>query len=152
MEQKVSKSEILKGALIGGAINAVINGLITWFKEKDQSRILLSNDVISSNTPTVFSGAVTTALSLAFVLTTVAYFTWKMPNKPRYFPRVFFMAIKHAIFAFGLVVALAVLVQYYAGSVEVGPVFAAILTAAIAALTATTVTYMTHLELSKDHP
>lgn len=152
MEKTVTQSEILKGAMIGGSINALINGLITWFKVKDQGQILLTNDVISSNNPTVFSGVVTTALSLAFVLTTVAYFTWKMPNKPSYFPRVFFMAIKHAIFTFGLVVALAILVQYYAGSIEVSPVFAAVLTALIAAFTAGTVTYMTHMELLKDHP
>ena len=137
----------MNGALMNGVINMVINGAISWFGVRGLESVLLTDNQISSTEHTVFSGAVVTAVSLAFILSSIAYFTWKLPGKPAYFPKVFWISFRHAIFSFGLVVALAVLIQRFAGSVPVGPFTAALLTGMIAGTTGGIVTYLTQTEL-----
>jgi hypothetical protein len=142
-----SPQEIFKGALIGGAINAVINGVINWNSVKDKTEVMLTDNVISSTEHTVFAGAVPTAVSLAFILTSIAYFTWK-GNKPPYFPTVFFMAVKHAFFTFGVVVSVAIMIQRWFGSVMVSPMESAVITALVAGTISFFMNYLTHRELS----
>jgi hypothetical protein len=137
--------DMTKGAAIGGIINGTINGLITWFKVKGEASILLSSDMISSTQQTVLSGAVTTALSLAVIYTIIAYFTWKAPQKPAFFPKVVKMILKNTFFTFGIVVAAAVMVQRFFGSIEVSPITAAGLTALFAGLTGGFVTFQTQM-------
>jgi len=140
-------SHLLKGALASGVINAIINGIINWFTVKDQARLLLTGDLISSDQHTVFAGAVPLAVSLAFILTTVAYFTTKEEGKPSYFPSVFVIAIKHSIYAFGLVVIFAILLQRIAGAIEVTPVASAFIAGIIAGLVGGIVDYETKRRL-----
>jgi hypothetical protein len=149
MQAIPSRQEMTKGAIINGLINMVINGLIAWFGVRHADAVLLTDNQISSTEHTVFSGAVMTAISLAFILSSIAYFTWKIPGKPAYFPKVFLICLRHSIFTFGLVVALAILIQRYAGSVPVSPFMAALITGLIAGITAGTVTYLTQAELIK---
>jgi putative flippase GtrA len=125
----------------------VINGVIAWFGVRHAESILLTDNQISSTEHTVFAGAVVTAISLAFILSSIAYFTWKIPGKPSYFPKVLLTCLRHTIFTFGLVVALAILIQRYAGSVPVSPFMAALITGIIAGVTAGMVTYLTQAEL-----
>ncbi len=146
MSAKTIKSELLKGAISGGGINGIINGLIYWFQEKDKKEILLTDNLISSTEHTVFAGAVPLATSLAFILSSIAYFTIKAPGKPPYFPKVFLLALKNAIFAFGIVTISAILLQRYAGSIAVTPVIATLITGVIAGLVGGVVNYMTQKE------
>jgi hypothetical protein len=147
-----SLEELKKGAIVGGAINGVINGIINWFTVKDQSTLILTDNMISSTEHTVFAGAVPLAVSLAFILTSIAYFTTKAPNKPAYFPRVFLMALKHSFFAFGIVVAVAIMIQRYGGSISVTPFHSAIISGTIAALVGGIVNYLTSIELVNSKP
>ena len=74
---KSKQSELVKGAVITGVINAIINGGIQYFFLKDLEVIPISVDAITNDTPTVLGTAVSLAISLSVLLTVVAYFTIK---------------------------------------------------------------------------
>jgi hypothetical protein len=141
-------NEIKKGAAINGVVNAVINGIINWFiLDKTHPTMLLTQDQISSSSHTVFSGAVPLAISLAFILTSIAFFQTKVENKPSYFPTFFVKALKHSIYAFGLVVIFSILLQRYAGEVEVSLPMAAVIAGIIAGIVAAIVDFETKKSL-----
>ncbi|MCU0395112.1 MAG: hypothetical protein MUF29_04335 [Chitinophagaceae bacterium] len=143
----MNNKHLLTGALVNGALNAVINGLINWFTLDKEHPAYLTQDSISSSQHTVFSGAVPLAVSLAFILTSIAYLTTKKPGKPAYFPRVFVLALKHSVFAFGLVAIAGLLIQRFLGQIEVSHVIAATLAGIIAGLVAGIVDYETKKQL-----
>lgn len=139
--------KILKGALIGGGINALINGTLQWFSFKNYDVLPISVDCITNNTLTVLSTAVPKALSLAAVLTLIAYFTIKTKKAPVY-PTVIWLVLKHSFFTFGVVTALSVMWQYKMGTIEVSPYVATTIVALIGACVAITVNYLTISECS----
>lgn len=141
--------QILKGSVIAGSINAVINGVINKISLGDISEIPLTDELISSRVETVFAGVVPLAVSLAFTITTIAFFTFKIPNKPSYFPKVFFLALRNSFFAFGVVVSVAIMVQYFAGTITVTAMQSAIISGLIAGLLGGTIDYLTKSGLQK---
>jgi hypothetical protein len=143
----MNKGQILMGAWASGIINAFINGLINWFTMDKSEPLYLTQDSISSQMHTVFSSAVPLAVSLAFILSSIAYFTIKLEGKPSYFPKVFFMAIKHSIYAFGLVAIIGLILQRFAGQVEVSYASGAIFAGIIAGITAGLVDYETKIKV-----
>lgn len=143
--------EILKGALLSGAINAVINGAIQACLLWGKGPIPLSVDAISAGTHTVLASAVPLAVSLAMILTAVAHWTLKAPKKP-FLPTTLWLVIKHGLFAFGAVVATAVVWQRAAGTVEVGVGTAVVLLGAVAGLVAAVVNYMTISKITEAKP
>lgn len=143
------KNTILKGSLIAGTINAIINGVINKISLGDMTEIPLTDELISSRVETVFSGAVPLAVSLAFIITTVAFINFKMPNKPSYFPKVFLLALRNSFFAFGVVVSVAIMVQYFAGTIMVTTLHSAIICGVIAGLIGGAVDFLTKTELLK---
>jgi hypothetical protein len=134
---------LVKAAAVNGVSNAIINGAISWFTTDDSQPIYLTQDMISSDMHTVFGGAVPLAVSLAFILTAIGYFTTKMQGKPSYFPKVFLLSLKHSVYAFGIVAIAGMLLQRFAGSIEVSMLSAAVVTGIIAGLVAAIVTYET---------
>jgi hypothetical protein len=143
----MKKQELIKGAAVNFFINAIINGVINWFQLDKSKTYFLTVDSISTTEHTVFSGAVILAVSLAFILSSIAYFTVKNPNKPPYFPKVFLLALKHSVFAFGLVALTGLLIQRLAGSIEVSAITAAIIAGLIAGIVAAIVDYETKKQL-----
>ena len=141
-----SEPEILKGALVSGAINAVINGAIQAWLLWGKGPIPFSVDAISSGTHTVLGAAVPLAVSLAMILTAVAHWTLKAPKKP-FIPTTLWLVIKHGLFAFGAVVAGAVVWQRMAGSVEVSVAVAVVLLGLVSGVVAALVNYMTISEI-----
>jgi hypothetical protein len=139
----------MKGALAGGVVNAVINGVINWFTMDKSQPLYLTQDSISSEIHTVFSSAVPLAVSLAFILSSIAYFTVKEEGKPPYFPKVFVLAIKHSVYAFGLVTIAGLLIQRFAGQIEVSYLNGAIIAGIIAGITAGIVDYETKMKVLK---
>lgn len=137
----------LKGAIINAVLNGIINGAIYWFQVKGSASVLLTDNLISSDKHTVFAGAVPLATSLAFILSSIAYFTVKKEGKPPYFPKVFLQAVKNAVFAFGTVTIIGILIQRYLGSIEVSTSVAVIITGIIAGVVAGIVDYMTKKDL-----
>lgn len=145
-KQAMGQAEILKGALLSGAINAMINGIIQYFAMRGSDSIPLSVDAISAGTHTVFASAVPLATSLAMILTAVAYGTVKGPKKP-FVPTTLWLIAKHGLFAFGAVVAGAVVWQRVFGTVEVSLPTAVVLLALVAGSVSTVVNYMTISEI-----
>ena len=143
--------EILKGAMLSGAINAVINGGIQAYLLRGKGPIPLSVDAISAGTHTVLASAVPLAVSLAMILTAVAHWTLKAPKKP-FVPTTLWLVVKHGLFAFGAVVAAAVVWQRAAGTVEVGVGTAVVLLGAVAGLVAAVVNYMTISKIIEVRP
>lgn len=135
-------NDILKAAVLSGVINAVINGAIQAYLLRGTGQVALSVDPISAGTHTVLSAAVPLAVSLAMILTAVAYQTVKVPKKP-FWPTVVWLVVKHGLFAFGAIVAVAVVWQRIAGTVEVGTGTAVGLLGVLAGVVAGIVNYMT---------
>lgn len=136
------KQALVKGAVITGVINAVINGGIQYFFLKDHDVIPISVDSITNNEKTVLGAAVMLAITLSMILTLVAYFGIKEKKVP-FFPDAFWSVIKHGFFTFGVITSLAVLWQRYAGTVEVSLLAALIIIGVIAGIVSGVVNYLT---------
>ena len=143
MKEKKNILEFFIGALISG----ILNGIIKWYQVDTNEVILLTKDSITSDQNTVIGASVGLAVSMAFILTTISFFTSKIPNKPSYFPKVFLLAGKHSIYAFGVIVILGVLIQNFFGSVELSRMASAITTGLIALIVAYIVNYETEKNL-----
>ena len=137
-----SEKEIRKGALVSGAINAVINGAIQWYLLAGEGPLPLTVDGITNEAHTVFGAAVPLAVSLAMILTAVAYTTVKAP-KPPFYPTFLWMVVRHGFFALGLVVTFAVLWQRFVGSVTVSLPVAVVILGLVAGAAAAIVNSMT---------
>lgn len=142
-------TKLLHGAIVSGIINAFINGIINWFQIKSQTAVFLSVDSISNKEHTVLGGAIILVFTLSFIIATISWFTLKVKNKPNYFPKVFLLALKNAIFLFGLFITLAILWQRVAGTMQVTPLVAAILVGIIAGIAAGAADYMTKTGILK---
>ena len=138
----ISTTTIVRGAIIGGVINAVINGAIQWYLLGGHAQIPLSVDGITNDEQTVLGTAVPLAVSLAMILTAIAYLTLKAAKRP-FFPDVLWLTIKHGVFAFGLIVSAAVVWQRVMGTVQVSLAMAVVILALIAGLVTVMVNVMT---------
>ena len=141
-EMKTANTTIVRAAIIGGVINAVINGAIQWYLLRDHEQIPLSVDGITNDQQTVLGTAVPLAVSLAMILTAIAYLTLKAAKRP-FFPDVLWLTIKHGVFAFGLIVSAAVVWQRTMGTVQVSLATAVIILGLIAGLVTVMVNMMT---------
>lgn len=137
-----TQDNLLKGAAITGVINAVINGGIQYFFLKDHDRIAISVDSITNTEDTVLGTAVLLAITLAMILTLVAYFGIK-EDKVAFFPTAFWLTLKHGFFTFGVLTSLAVLWQRVVGTVEVPLLTGLIIIGIIAGLVSGIVNYLT---------
>lgn len=137
-----SAAKIRRGAIVGGLVNAVINGVIQFWLLHDQALIPLTVDGITNDQQTVFGTAVPLAVSLAMILTVIAHFTLKAPKRP-FFPDMLWLTFKHGIFAFGLIVSGAVVWQRLMGTVSVPLTTAVLLLAVIAGIVSAVVNEMT---------
>jgi len=138
---------LMKGALAGGVINAIINGAINWFQVKGKTEIFITVDAISNTVHTVLGGAVILATSLAAILTLISYFSVKSPQKPPFYPKMLLLTLRNTFFAFGVMVTLSIIIQRIAGSVAVSPITSVLIVALVAGVVAGMVDYMTKKEL-----
>lgn len=144
-------SKVLLGAFISGIINGIINGGIKWFSFRGYESIPITVDSITNDEVTVLGNAVHLALTLAMILTFVAFFSIKKDRRPGV-PKKIWMILKHGFFTFGVVTALSVLWQYNVGTVEVGPVAATVIVGVVAGLVAGAVNYLTLEPYTEDEP
>jgi len=142
-----SKEHLMKGALVGGVLNAIINGAINWFQVKGKTELYLTVDAITNTEHTVLGGAVILAASLAAILTIISYFTVKSPDKPPFFPKALLLTLKNTFFAFGVMVTISILIQRIAGSIVVTPFTGVVIVGLVAGVVAGVVDYMTKKEL-----
>ena len=141
-DQARGGAQILQGAVTTGISNAVINGGIQWFLHRDQVVIPLSVEGITNDQQTVFGTAVPLAVSIAMILTVVAYLLLKAPKR-RFLPDVLWLTVKHGVFAFGLTVSGAVVWQRLMGSVPVSLATAVIVLGVVAGLVGGVIQFMT---------
>ncbi len=138
---------IRRDALAGAGVNALINAGISGWLLAGKGPQVLSADSIASTEHTVLGSAVTLAVSLAFILATITFFTFRkkaaaqgLAAKPLlerpYFFFGFRQAVGAALFMFGLVVALAVLWQRFLGTLTVSVPVAAAIAGVVAAVAA----------------
>ena len=137
-----NQQKLVKGALITGVINALINGGIQYFFLKDFTIIPISVDSITNDTATVLGTAVTLAISLSVILTIVAYFSIK-EKKVSFFPTAFWLTIKHGFFTFGVITSLSVLWQKKMGTIDVPLTTALLIIGLIAGLISAIINYLT---------
>lgn len=148
-------ASIRRDALVGAAINAVINAAISGWMVAGTGPQTLSVDSIASTDHTVLGSAVTLAMTLAFILATITFFTFRKKARaqglaaPRLLdrPYVFFglrQALDVSLSMFGLVVAVAVLWQRFVGTVTVSVPVAA----AVAGLVASVASYVASVRIS----
>lgn len=135
-------SAIAKAATVSGSINAVINGAIQWYLLADHEALPLTVDGITNDEHTVFGAAVPLAVSLAMILTAVAYTTVK-PPKPAFYPTFLWLVVKHGFFALGILVTFAVLWQRILGSITVSLPVGIVILGLVAGLAAGIVNYLT---------
>lgn len=135
-------TQIVRGAVTGGVINGLINGVIQFFLLRGHAPIALTVNGIINDEKTVLGEAVPLAVTLAMILTVVAYMTLKAAKRP-FMPQVLWLTIKHGIFAFGLIVSGAVVWQRLMGTVSVSLTTAVIVLSVVAGLVAGVVNYMT---------
>lgn len=140
------QQDIRKAAIISGVVNAVINGAIQAYFLWGKTSVPMSVDAISAGTHTVLGSAVPLAVSLAMILTAVAHWTLKAPKKP-FVPTTLWLIVKHGLFAFGTLVAAAVVWQRVVGTVDVSVATAVLLLAVVAGIVAGLVNYMTISEV-----
>jgi len=145
----MTQTDILRGALLSGVINAVINGAIQFFLLRGSGPMPLTVDSIGTETHTVLGASVPLAVSLAMILTAVAHWTTKGPKKP-FVPTTLWLVVKHGLFAFGAVVAGAVMWQRLVGTVEVGLGAAVLILGIVAGIVSAVVNYMTISEIVEE--
>lgn len=123
-------------ALQDAATSGLINAISNWFTYRSIGLVPLTVDSISSREPTLFSRSIPGALFLCAILGTIAWF--KFRKKGRTLPGVdvarldrpyFFAGLRvvafFAIFVFGLLTTLGVLLHAFAGTLLV-PAWAAV--------------------------
>ena len=137
-----SDSKILQGAVVSGLSNGLINGAIQWFLLRGETAIPVSVDAITNQQQTVLGMAVVLAVSLAMVLTVIAYATLKAPKR-RFLPSGLWLTVKHGVFALGLIVAAAVVWQRSMGTVTVSLATAVTVLGVVSGVVGAVVNYMT---------
>lgn len=139
------RATVVKGAIVSGVINAVINGAIQWWLLAKHAPLPLTVDGITNEDHTVFGAAVPLAVSLAMILTAVAYTTIKGP-RPRFFPLFVGLVFKHGFFALGIIITFAVLWQRIFGSILVPLSAAVLILGLVAGIVSALVNYLTIME------
>jgi hypothetical protein len=135
-------AQVRKGAILSGVINAVINGAIQAWLLAGSGPLPLTVDAITNEAHTVFGAAVPLGVSLAMILTVVAYTTVK-GAKPPFYPTFLWMTVKNGFFVLGVIVTFAVLWQRIFGSVLAPFWLGIVLLGLIAGVISAVVNYMT---------
>ncbi|WP_430812909.1 MULTISPECIES: hypothetical protein [unclassified Carboxylicivirga] len=143
------QSKIIQGAIVNGIINGVINGGIQWFSFKKLEQVAVTMDSITNDQVTVLGSAVPLAVSLAMILTFIAFFSIPKDNRPGIRTKLW-VIIKHGFFTFGVVTGMAVLWQYWFGTIWISPAGATLIVGIIAGLVALVVNYLTLEPYSKE--
>jgi len=148
----------LSDSAISALVNGVINGLITWSAFKASESIPLSMDSIGAAGVTALGNAATVAFALTLILTCITFFVFRRSARKSdiagqalrnmsFLPTGLRIALLNTLLVFGAFVAAAVLWQRVAGTVQVGPVTATLVVAAVAAIATAVAEWRTKREM-----
>ncbi|MCU0922167.1 MAG: hypothetical protein MUF16_17865 [Burkholderiaceae bacterium] len=132
-------------SLPAALINGAINGAIAWSAFKGRAQVPLSMDSIAATGITALGNAATAAFALTFIIASITFFVFRSAARKTgsapaaltalgYWPTGLGIALRNTLLVFGGFVAAAVLWQRAVGTVLVGPLAAALVVAAVAAL------------------
>jgi len=138
---------IMQKFIIGGVINGIINGIINWYMVKDKTDLVLASASLDSITHSVVAGSLFLAVSLAFILTGVAYMTSAQRKLLPFFPKVFMLALWHTTVVFIVMSILVALTGYVAGGTPVTPLQSVFITFIVATIIAIAIEFFTHQRL-----
>lgn len=126
------RPDIVTPSLVQAVVNAIINGVISYFMLRGEVAHAITADSITQGSDTVIGHSVFTAMILAVVFTIMGFRSHRgrYPDVTR--GAIAWMAAKNAIYAFGLVVIAGVLWQRAFPDVLVGTVTAASIAGLIA--------------------
>lgn len=130
-------------ALRDAGTSAAINAVMNWFAYRSMDVVPLTVDSISSREPTLFSRSIPGALFLCAILGTIAWFKFRktgrtlpgaehaLLDRPYFFDGLRIVAF-YAIFVFGLLTTLGVMLHAWVGTLLLPPLGAAAVATAIA--------------------
>lgn len=147
LERVAAASIIRRDALAGAGVNALVNGALNAWMIAGKGPHTLSVDSIASTEHTVLGSAVALAVSLAFILATITFFTFRkkaaaqgLAARPALERPYFFFGLRQALgsalFMFGTIVAASVLWQRLFGTLTVSTPVAATVAGLVAAVAA----------------
>ncbi len=136
---------IRKQAIINSSFNAVINGLLAWRGMDAGVAIPLTLDSISSGKTAVLGPAIASAFTMGLMVTMMSFLMFRTKTKAlgvhgtglkklRFWPGYPRLALKNATFVFGALIVAAILWQKFVGTIEVSPITATVIVAAVAAV------------------
>lgn len=153
----MNRSDIGRLAALQSVINAVISGLQAWFAMKSQVSVAVTLDSISGGSRSVLGKSVAAAFFLGFAVTCFTYLGFRKRvkegapradiNRLKFWPDYVELATKNAVFVFGVLTILAILWQYWIGTLFVTPLVGVLLTALIAATQTAYVSYSTMVSM-----
>jgi hypothetical protein len=153
----------LADSAVGAAINALINGAIAWFAFRSAASVPMSVDSIAAPGVTALGNAATAAFSLVLIITCITFFVFrsgarKAPGAPEavrtlpFLPTGLRIALANTLLVFGAFVAAAVMWQRLVGTVELGPVAAAIVVGLVAGVATAFAEWRTKREMLAASP
>jgi hypothetical protein len=141
-------ASLLKGSLITGVANAVINGAIQAYLLQGNDVVPLTDGQWAMSLHSVAGKAVVMASLLAMILTLVGHLQWKGEKRPVW-PTIAWLSARHGLLAFVLLAIPSLLWHQLVGSTQVGVGAAVAVLGAIAGLVAGATHAMTHSALSR---
>lgn len=129
----MNQSTLLQGAIKQGAISFLISGTLAYLSGRNGGLQRITDDCISAGgSATIVGQAVTSGVIMAIILTLILHKGQKSVLGDRLWPTLIRQILKNAIYAFGLLVIVGVVWQRIFGSIQLGPLPAALLTGLIA--------------------
>jgi hypothetical protein len=136
----LAQHDIVKASLIQVGVNTVINGAINYFMIRAKDLHAITADSVTAGNETVIGHAVCSAVILAVIFTLLGFNSHRKQLPGVSWGQAGSLAVKNAIYAFGLMVILGVLWQRVFPNATVGTMGAAM----IAGLIAGAVSGITH--------
>jgi hypothetical protein len=141
-------ASLLKGSVVTGIANAVINGAIQAYLLQDNDGVTLTEGQWAVSLHSVAGKAIVMVSLLAIILTLVGHLQWKGERRP-FWPVVAWLSAKHGLLALILVAIPSLLWHHLVGITQVSVGGAVAILAAIAGLVAGATHAMTHCALSR---
>jgi hypothetical protein len=140
-------ASLLKGSVVTGVANAVINGAIQAYLLQDNDVVPLTEGQWAVSLHSVAGKAIVMAALLAMILTLVGHLQWKGEKRPVW-PAIAWLSTRHGLLALILVAIPSLLWHLLVGSTQVSVRGAVAILGAVAGLIAGATHAMTHNALS----
>lgn len=138
---QTANSFMLREAGVASLANALINGWASWSKFAGKDRLSLTVDSISGGSGSVLGQAIGGVFIMALAVTGVTFYTFRRAARNhgvalqeglQFWPRFPVLMLKNALFLFGLLVVLAIMLHRWLGEIAVDRMAATLVVAGLA--------------------